>query len=138
MDLDFSQNAPNWYASLEKPFFSPPAWIFGPVWTVLYILIGIAFIKTIQLLRQNKLNVRFLYVFIFNLLTNLLFSPLQFGLQNNLLALIDILLVLASLIYLIVKSYRKKYRLVFSLLLPYLIWVAFASILQLSITFLNW
>ena len=131
-----SSNAPNWYATLKKPFFAPPSWIFGPVWTALYVLIGIAFVRTVQLWRQEQLSTQFLGIFVLNLLANLAFSPLQFGLQSNLLALIDILVVLGTLFYLIWQT-RGQQQLIFYLLLPYLIWVAFATILQVSITVLN-
>ncbi len=137
MDLNFSQGASSWYASLNKPFFAPPSWLFGPVWTVLYILIGIALFRAISLWRQNKLKTNFILIFIFNLLTNFLFSPLQFGLQNNLLALIDIILVLISLTLLLIKAYRLKLKTILSLLSPYFLWVAFATILQFSITLMN-
>ena len=136
LTINPADNAPNWYATLKKPFFAPPSWLFGPVWTVLYVLIAIAFIRTIQLWRQEQLSTQFLSIFVLNLLSNLAFSPLQFGLQNNLLALIDILVVLATLIYLVWQT-RGQQQLIFYLLLPYLIWVAFASVLQVSITVLN-
>lgn len=135
----FADNAPNWYATLIKPSFAPPSWLFGPVWSVLYILIAVAFIKTLKLSKNKKFKLakNFLLVFVVNLLANFLFSPLQFGLQNNFLALIDILLVLGTLVWLVVKSYPKQ-KLIFGLLLPYLAWVSFATLLQISITWLNW
>lgn len=134
--MDFADSAPNWYASLKKPFFAPPSWIFGPVWTVLYIMIGIAFFRSLKLWRQDQFHLQFIAIFIINLIANLAFSPIQFGLQSNLLALLDILIVLASLAYLVIKSHNQD-NLVFYLLLPYLLWVAFATILQISVTILN-
>lgn len=130
-------NTPNWYASLIKPSFAPPSSLFGPVWSVLYILIAIGFFYAIKLRKSNQLSPLVIKVFIINLLSNFLFSPIQFGLQNNLLAMIDIFVVWVTLAYLL-KIFWSQQKLLFWSQLPYFLWVSFASILQISITYLNW
>ncbi len=134
MDL---YNTPEWYASLIKPSFAPPSWLFGPVWSVLYILIAIGFFYAIKLRKVNKLSPLVIKIFIINLLANFLFSPIQFGLQNNLLAMIDILIVWGTLVYLL-KTFWPQQKFLFWSQLPYFLWVSFASVLQVSIAWLNW
>lgn len=129
----------SWYATLIKPFWAPPSWIFGPVWTVLYILIAISFGYVFYLVIKKRLPAIFALPFILNLIFNLVFSPIQFNLQNLWLASVDILLVLATLIWLVKTALsKKKTRWVGFINMPYLAWVSFATILQLTVTFLNW
>ena len=130
-------NTPTWYASLIKPSFAPPSWLFGPVWSVLYILIAIGFFYTLKLYKAKKLTKNIITIFVINLLANFAFSPLQFGLQNNLLAVIDILVLWGTLLYLLIKFWPQQ-KFLFWSQLPYFFWVSFASILQISITYLNW
>lgn len=131
-----STSSAAWYAQLAKPFFAPPSWVFGPVWTLLYIVIAISF--GFVLLQYLKRRVRFatLLPFILNLLFNLAYTPLQFGLKNNALASVDILLVLGTLVWAL-AGIRRRIAWVAWVNLPYLLWVAFATVLQLSITWLN-
>jgi translocator protein len=126
----------DWYSQLIKPSWSPPAWLFGPVWFFLYILIAISFGRVVWLFAKGKIPFPVLLPFILNLIFNLAFTPLQFGLKNNLLALADILLVLVSLIWAMatVRSYEKW---ISYIQVPYLLWVGFATILQITITYLN-
>ena len=126
----------SWYASLIKPSWAPPAWLFGPVWTVLYILIIISFGKVFLLFWQKQIPFLVLLPFILNLAFNLAFTPLQFGLENNILAALDVVLVLGTLIWAILAIYPYAHWISF-VQIPYLIWVSFATILQLTITFLN-
>jgi len=126
----------NWYQSLIKPSWSPPAWLFGPVWTVLYILIIISFGKVIQSFFKKEIPFLILLPFILNIIFNLIFTPLQFGLRSNLLAAIDITLVLITLIWAMVAIY-PTFRWVTFMQIPYLMWVSLATVLQLSILFLN-
>jgi len=126
----------NWYQTLIKPSWAPPSWLFGPVWSVLYALIAISFGFVGYQFFKKKLPFLVVLPFILNLIFNFAFTPLQFGLQNNILAAIDILLVLGTLIWALIAIWRH-YRWVVYLNIPYLVWVAFATVLQLSITYLN-
>jgi tryptophan-rich sensory protein len=126
----------NWYSTLIKPYWSPPAWLFGPVWTFLYILIALSFGKVFLMAWQKQIALIVALPFILNLIFNFAFSPIQFGLKNNYLAALDILLVLATLIWAIVAIYPHA-RWVAYIQIPYLLWVAFATVLQLTITYLN-
>jgi benzodiazapine receptor len=126
-----------WYPTLEKPIFNPPNWIFAPVWTLLYILMGIS-----AGLVWNKLNTntelvkKGLLFFVVQLALNALWSYLFFGLSNLLLASIEILLLLLIIFetYLIFRKIDKDAGL---MLIPYIIWVSFASVLTISIYTLN-
>jgi translocator protein len=129
----------NWYSQLIKPSWAPPSWLFGPVWTVLYAIIaasfGVVFYKTFT----GKLAWMVALPFVLNLIFNFAFTPLQFGLKNNLLASIDILLVLGTLIWALSAIWHASpdLRWVVYVNIPYLLWVSFATCLQLTITFLN-
>lgn len=124
------------YATYLKPDWAPPAWLFGPVWTILYAIIAVTFGYVIYKWWKGEISWKMVLPFKLNLLFNLLFTPIQFGLQNNLLAAIDILLVLGTLIWAMVVIW-KKYKWVALANIPYLAWVSFATILQLTITYLN-
>lgn len=126
-----------WYQALIKPFWAPPSWLFGPVWSVLYIFIIISFGWVLWLIIKKKIPAIIGLPFALNLFFNLIFSPIQFGLQNNLLAALDIILVLGTLIWAIIVIFPRV-RWVTYINIPYLIWVLFATILQLTVTFLNW
>jgi tryptophan-rich sensory protein len=129
-------NAYNWYSTLIKPSWAPPSWLFGPVWTVLYVLIAISFGRVLIMAIQKQITFIILLPFILNLIFNFAFTPLQFGLQNNYLAALDILLVLGTLIWAMVAIYPYA-KWIMYMQIPYLVWVSFATILQLTITFLN-
>lgn len=129
-------NTYNWYSQLIKPTWSPPSWIFGPVWTFLYVLIIVSFGKVFIMTSQKQVPFVVTLPFILNIIFNLSFTPLQFGLKNNLLAGIDILLVLITLIWAIIAIYPYA-RWISYIQIPYLLWVSFATILQLTITYLN-
>lgn len=126
-----------WYQSLVKPLWAPPAWLFGPVWTVLYVIIAITFGFVFYKTFKKELPQVVALPFLLNLVFNFVFSPLQFGFQNNLLAAVDVVLVLGTLVWALAAVY-KRVRWVFWLNLPYLLWVCFATILQLTVTYLNW
>jgi len=129
-----------WYQQLIKPSWSPPAWLFGPVWTVLYVLIVISFGKVFLLAWQKQIGLMVALPFALNIIFNLIFTPIQFGLKSNGLAALDILLVLATLIWamLALRSLGEAgLAWIIYVNIPYLLWVSFATILQLTITYLN-
>lgn len=129
-------DAYDWYQQLIKPSWSPPSWLFGPVWTALYILITVSFGKVFWLFWKKQIGFAVALPFILNLIFNLAFTALQFGLKSNLLAAIDILLVLGTLIWAMAAIYPHA-RWIAYIQIPYLIWVLFAAVLQLAITYLN-
>jgi len=126
----------NTYQELVKPSWSPPSWLFGPVWAVLYVLIAISFGRVFIMAFQKKIAFIVLLPFILNLIFNFAFTPIQFGLKNNLLASLDILLVLVTLVWAMIAIFPHV-RWIAYIQIPYLLWVSFATILQLTITFLN-
>jgi len=125
-----------WYHQLIRPSWSPPSWLFGPVWTFLYVLIAVSFFRVLQLAFQKRISFTIALPFILNLIFNLAFTPLQFGLRNNLLAAIDILLVLITLVWAMKVIYPHAKWITY-VQIPYLFWVSFATVLQLTITYLN-
>ena len=129
-------NTYNWYSQLIKPTWSPPSWLFGPVWTVLYAIIAISFVTVFYKVAIRQLPWIIALPFVLNLIFNFAFTPIQFGLKNNLLAAADILLVLGTLIWALVAIWPHA-RWVALVNIPYLAWVSFATILQLTITYLN-
>lgn len=126
-----------WYPTLEKPIFNPPNWVFAPVWTILFVFMGVAAGLVWDKLDTNtELVKKGLLFFTAQLVLNALWSYLFFGLSNLLLASIEILLLLLIIFetYLIFKKIDKNAGL---LLIPYIIWVAFASLLTITIFVLN-
>ncbi len=129
-------NTYNWYSQLLKPTWAPPSWLFGPVWSLLYVMIAISFGKVFVLLYQKQIAFVVALPFILNLACNFAFTPLQFGLKNNFLASLDIILILMTLIWAMIAIYPHV-KWVAYMQIPYFLWVSFATILQLSITYLN-
>ncbi len=125
-----------WYQQLIKPDWAPPSGVFGPVWTVLYVLIAISFGKVFQLAWQKMIPAVVALPFVLNLIFNFIYTPIQFGLRNNLLAAVDILLVLGTLVWAMIAIYKHAKWITY-LQIPYLLWVTFATVLQMTITFLN-
>ena len=126
-----------WYPEIKKPSFNPPNWVFAPVWTMLFIMMGIAAgMIWNQLENQRELVKKALLFFTVQLLLNALWSYLFFGLNNVLLALIEVIL-LWLVIYETFHIFRKIDKKAAYLFIPYLIWVAFAAILNGSIYYLN-
>ncbi len=123
----------SWYVFLIKPSFSPPNWLFAPVWTTLYILMGIALFLVWQKAKENKKAIIF---FSAQLILNSLWSILFFGLKSPGLALGEIV-VLWLLILLTILQFKKISKSAAWLLLPYLLWVSFATFLNLAIFRLN-
>ena len=128
-----------WYSTLIKPDWAPPAWVFGPVWTILYAIIAVSFGTVFYKAFTRQIPWLVALPFALNLIFNFAFTPLQFGLQNNLLAAVDILLVLGTLIWALVAVWHRAPRLrwVVYVNAPYFLWISFATVLQLTITYLN-
>jgi translocator protein len=126
----------SWYAELIKPSFNPPNWIFGPVWTTLYIVMGVA----LYLIWQQGLGKSFVknsfILFVVQLVLNAAWSIAFFGMQNTGLALLVIALLWVSILILIIRFYKIN-KLASYLLIPYILWVSFASVLNFSIWQLN-
>jgi translocator protein len=125
-----------WYQQLIKPSWAPPSWLFGPVWTILYVLIAVSFGMVFYKVAIGKWPRPVALPFVANLICNFLFTPLQFGLRNNYLAAVDILLVLITLLW-AMRTVWPRARWVASVNVPYLAWVVFATILQFTVTYLN-
>ena len=134
--MSSANGAAQWYSQLDKPFFAPPAWLFGPVWTVLYVVIAVSFGWVLVQYLRRHMAFALLLPFILNIAFNAAYTPIQFGLRNNLLASVDIVLVLATLLWAMAAVWRRA-RWVAWVNMPYLVWVMFATVLQLSITWLN-
>jgi translocator protein len=126
-----------WYDALRKPAFNPPNWIFGPVWTTLYVSMAVA----LWLVRRDRnaspaLRRRASVWFAIQFMLNLLWTPLFFGLQSPLLAMLDISLLWLAVIA-TMKAFHRVRPLGAWLLLPYLAWIMFAAVLNASIWLLN-
>jgi tryptophan-rich sensory protein len=121
-----------WYAALEKPVFNPPNWIFGPVWTTLYVMIAIAGWRTLK--REPRGTAMGLWVV--QMLLNWCWSPVFFGAHLLWPAFGIILLMAAGILAFILASWRGD-RLSSFLMVPYLAWVSFAAVLNLSLAALN-
>ncbi len=129
----------NWYSQLIKPARSPPAWIFGPVWTLLYAIIIISFGTVFYKAFTKQIPWIAALPFALNLFFNLIFTSIQFILKNNLLASLDILLVVGTLIWALYAIWHVSphLRWIAYANIPYLLWGTFATSLQLTITYLN-
>ena len=122
-----------WYSLLTKPSFNPPDWVFGPVWTMLYLLMTIAIWKVWQ---SNFRNINIVYIYFIHLFFNTMWSIVFFVFHNILLALF-VLIILIGLILYLMMQYRKINLISFYLMIPYLVWCIFASVLNFSILIIN-
>lgn len=129
-------NTTTWYSQLIKPTWAPPSWLFGPVWSVLYLIIFVSFGTVFYKIFSKQLPLIVGLPFVLNLIFNLSFTYFQFGLKSNTLAAVDILLVLGTLIWALVAIY-PHIKWVALVNIPYLLWVCFATVLQLTVTYLN-
>lgn len=129
-----TRNSVEVFESLIKPPFAPPAWIFGPVWTVLYLLMGISLYRVLK--EKDSDIQKALILFGVQLFLNFIWSPIFFILNLRLLAFI-IILILTLFVVLTAKNFYKIDKLSGLLFIPYIIWLVFASILNLSIYLLN-
>ncbi len=127
---------PTWYRTLNKPFFSPPNWVFGPVWTILYALMGVSlYLVRKKGIKNKKTRTAILY-FMIQLTLNFLWSLIFFGLHSPVWAFVTIVFLWITILILMMKFYPLSKTAAY-LLIPYIIWVSFASLLNLSIVVLN-
>jgi tryptophan-rich sensory protein len=132
----FFTNSLDWYQILAKPAFNPPSWIFAPVWTVLYLLMGIsAFLVWRKEPADAAVKVA-LACFVLQLVFNALWTPIFFGAKQPLIAFADIVLLWLAIAATIICFYRVC-KLSAILLVPYILWVSFAAVLNASICMLN-
>jgi tryptophan-rich sensory protein len=127
---------PTWYATLIKPSFSPPNYLFGPVWTILYILMGISLYLIWKKGTKTQKVREALMLFGMQLFLNAIWSPIFFGAKNLFLSLIVIIFMWLFILRTIL-SFRKVDKTASYLLYPYLAWVSFASLLNFSVWMLN-
>lgn len=125
-----------WYANLTKPFFNPPNWIFGPVWIILYLMIGISSYLIWQKIESNKKAKQALNLFWLHLVFNASWSLVFFGLQRPGLAFVNIIILWIFILVLIIRFWKIN-KVASYLLMPYFLWVSFASILNFAIWYLN-
>lgn len=129
-----SQGVNTWYKTINKPSFNPPDWIFAPVWTLLFILMGVSFYLVWQTtFARKKCAYR---IFFIQLIFNILWSVIFFGFQNPQLAFMEIL-VLWIMIFINICFFYQINKLASYLMIPYLAWVTFAAVLNFSIWQLN-
>lgn len=132
----------DWYGELNKPIFNPPNWIFVPAWTILYILMGGSIGIVWQTIAKGRYPIivkfakRGMTLFLIHFIFNLAWTPIFFGLHKPVLALVVIIIILIFIIILIRHFFRLD-RIAAFLLIPYLIWVSFATALNIAIVVLN-
>lgn len=125
-----------WYATLNKPFFNPPNWIFGPVWTLLYAMMGVAVALVWDKGLDKSIVKNALILFVVQLILNALWTPIFFG-QKQLLFALAVIVTLWVLIFICIRKFKIIDNLAGNLLIPYILWVSFATILNFSIWYLN-
>ena len=127
----------DWYNSLAKPSWTPAPATIGLIWQILYpiivVTVGFVFVQVVR----RKVPWLVALPFAINLVANLIFTPIQFGMRNLTLASVDILIVLGTILWMMLAAW-PHYRWVALAQVPYLVWVVTATILQLSITAMNW
>lgn len=124
----------SWYQTIEKPSFNPPSWIFGPTWTVLYIMMGISLYLIWK--SNHPFKKKALWLFGIQLFLNAIWSPAFFGLESPILGLI-VIVPLWVMILVCIRAFFPIDKWASYLLIPYLLWVSFATVLNASIWYLN-
>lgn len=124
----------SWYQTIQKPSFNPPSWVFGPTWTLLYIMMGLALYLIWK--SNHPFKNKALWVFAVQLSLNAIWSPAFFGLESPLLGLI-VIVPLWIMILVCIRAFFPINKMASYLLVPYLLWVSFATILNASIWYLN-
>lgn len=131
----FALDARTYYSELTQPFFAPPGFLFGPVWTILYILIGIAY-YFLHCWETTKYKKRIQVLFYAQFFLNVIWSLIFFSFRNTTGAMIDIILLLGILVVLQFVFWKHD-RKIFALMTPYVLWVSFATVLTIGIFILN-
>ena len=122
-----------WYSSIIRPSFSPPDWIFAPVWTTLYLMMTIA----IWLFWHSKnRDMKTIYIYFIHIIINTTWSISFFGLHNLVLSLINLIILVLFIVFLIIK-FKEISKLSFYLMIPYLVWCCYALILNTTLVYLN-
>ena len=131
-----NKNITGWYAELQKPAFTPPDWVFGPVWICLYLMLGVsAYLVWRKGWKETKVKTA-LCIFVIQLLLNAAWTPVFFGFHLIGTAFIEIILLMLAIIATII-AFKRVSRRSAILLMPYLIWVGFATVLNGTIWYLN-
>ncbi len=125
-----------WYSTLNKPFFNPPSWVFGPVWISLYFMMGVASYLVYERIGKDDLAKRSLVVFFIHLFFNASWSVMFFGLESPGVAFVNIVILWGLILFLVLVFFRVS-RVAGYLFVPYLLWVSFAGVLNFSIWWLN-
>ncbi|MDD2696686.1 MAG: tryptophan-rich sensory protein [Candidatus Pacebacteria bacterium] len=125
-----------WYFYLNKPSFSPPNWLFAPVWTTLFLLMGIALYLVWKRGLGDKQSKEAVEIFFLQLVLNVLWSVIFFGLKSPGLAFFEILILWAAIFYTMLDFFQLDKKAAY-LLIPYIVWVSFASILNFFVWRLN-
>ena len=126
---------PTWYKTLNKPFFNPPNWIFSPVWISLFLLMGISLFMVWRRQDHPKFKTALIFFFV-QLVLNILWSVAFFGLSSPLLGFINIILLWIAIL-LTIQNFLKVSKFAGVLLLPYFLWVSFATLLNFFLWILN-
>ncbi len=126
-----------WYESLAKPSWTPAPPTIRLIWQILYPIILVSFLFVFVQAARKKVGWLVALPFALNLVANLIFTPIEFGLRNLPLASVDILVVWGTIVWMVCVVWRH-YSWVAVAQVPYLIWVSIATVLQLSITWMNW
>ena len=127
---------PVWYESLNKPSFSPPNFVFGPVWTMLYILMGVSFYLVFSKAKTKEVKKDLILIYTIQLILNALWSIAFFGLRSPFLGVVVIISLWLAIVVMVIKFFRVL-PLASALNLPYFLWVSFAAYLNFWIYYLN-
>ena len=122
-----------WYSELSKPIFTPPDWVFGPIWTLLYLFMTISIWSVWN---KNFRNLNIIYIYFLHLFFNTTWSIVFFGLHNLVLSLINLIILILFIGFLIIK-FKEISKLSFYLMIPYLVWCCYALILNTTLVYLN-
>lgn len=131
-----TSSIPTWYASLKKPSFSPPNWLFSPVWITLFLLMGISLYLVWQKTLKEKAVKIALVFFAFQLVLNILWSVIFFGIKAPFIAFIEIIILLVAILLTMITFFKVS-RASALLLIPYIVWVSFAAVLNFFLWNLN-